>query len=253
MMAKTVGCSWQTVGCDRKIGLPFAAFALAGALVTGGCGERAEVTVQPSTSQGVSRSDDSSHADTTTTQVQAADAVQGLKEKIKFKTDDGKTAFSIKPQDDGAKLVDADEQEIARFNVDGNKLKIKDPNDVVLGYIVASDGRYKVKNAQQDVELWELQRQDDGDWKLKDGQETLIYKIKARDYGFEIEDAKDVSRFKAKLKDGKTSLRDASEKTVYSTHDTLPTIAVACLGCEAVDKLEIRSALLAFLTIRGGK
>ena len=95
-----------------------------------------------------------------------------------------------------------------------------------------------------------MQRQDDGDWKLKDGQENLIYKIKARDYGFEIEDAGEASLFKAKLKDGKTSLRDPTENTVFSTHDSLPAIAVACLGCEAIEKLEFRSTLLAFLTIR---
>lgn len=219
-------------------------------LPTVGCGQRTEQTLAIPTTQQSAAPPASASNDTASPSVAATEATIGLREKIKFKSDDGKTAFSIKPQDDGAKLVDADEMELARFNVDGNKLKIKAPDDEVMGYIVAADGQYKIKNAQQDVELWELQRQDDGDWKLKDGQETLIYKIKVRDYGFEIEDADEVSRFKVKLKDGKSSLRDASDKTVFSTHDSLPTIAVACLGCEAIEKIEFRSALLAFLTIR---
>ena len=45
--------------------------------------------------------------------------------KIKFKIGDGQTAFSWKPQADGAKLVDADEKEISRYNRDETKLKIK--------------------------------------------------------------------------------------------------------------------------------
>ena len=245
---------------SRQTWLPMLVASL---LLTIGCGQPAAdaiVTTQPDATQPdatqaetAARSPDAPSSTTASVEAPAAETSTGLRAKIKFKTDNGETAFSLKPQDDGAKLVDAAEKEIARFNLDGNKLKIKDPDDVVLGYVVASEGRFKIKNAQQDTELWELQRQDDGDWKLKDGQEQLICKIKARDYGFEIEDADQQSLFKVKLKDGKTSLRDGAEKTLFSTHDALPTIAVACLGFEAIDKLEFRSALLAFLTIRSGR
>ena len=177
----------------------------------------------------------------------------GLSGKIKFKTGNGDTVFSLKPQDDGAKLVDADEHELARFNLSGSKLKVKDPDDVILGYVIASAGKYKIENASQDVELWKLQRQDDGDWKLEDGQDHLIYKIKKREYGFEIEDATDNSLFKVKLKDGKTSLRDPSEQTVFSTKDQVPTIAVTCLGFETIDSLSLRAALMTMLIIDSGR
>ncbi len=177
----------------------------------------------------------------------------GLSAKIKFKKENGDTAFSIKPQDDGAKLVDADEQELARFNLSGSKLKVKDPDDTVLGYVIASAGRYKIEDANQEVELWKLQQQEDGDWKLEDGQDQLIYKIKKREYGFEIEDATDNSLFKAKLKEGKTSLRNASEQTVYSTKDQVPTIAVTCLGFEKIDSLPLRTALMTMLIFDDGR
>lgn len=187
---------------------------------------------------------------------QASSVSQGpqatrLTAKLKFKTGNGDEAFSIKPQDDGAKLIDSDDKELARFKLDGSKLKIKDADDVVLGYIVATDDHYKIKDAKQEVELWKLQRQQDGDWKLKNGQDELVYKIKPREYGFEILDPAEATVFKAKLKEGKTSLRDRSEKTVYSSHDKLPTVAMTCLGFEAIDGLPIRAALMTMLILDG--
>ena len=40
-----------------------------------------------------------------------------LPTKLKFKASDGKVAFSLGPEDDGAKLVDGEECEITRFNL----------------------------------------------------------------------------------------------------------------------------------------
>lgn len=106
-----------------------------------------------------------------------------LSGKLKYKTSDGDVAFSLKPEDDGAKLVDAEEREVARFNLSGAKLKIKGPDDEVLGYVIASNGKFKIEDADQENVLWKLQRQSDGDWKLEDGKDHLICKIKARGNG----------------------------------------------------------------------
>jgi hypothetical protein len=170
-------------------------------------------------------------------------------EKIKFKIGDGKTAFSWKPQADGAKLVDADEKEISRYNRDGTKLKIKGPDDVVLAYVVGSGDQYKVKSADQQKELWELQKQADGDWKLKDGSGKLIYMIKMRPYGFEVEDGNENSLAKIKLKDGKLSLRDPAEKTLYYTKDRATAIAMSCLAFEVVKSLPVRCGLMTMLLL----
>ena len=156
---------------------------------------------------------------TSATDQPVAKTASALSSKLSFKATDGNVAFSIKPKDDGAKLVDANEQEMARFNLSGTKLKIKGPDDTVLGYVIASDGKYKIEDADQKNELWKLQPQSDGDWKLEDGKDQLIYKIKVREYGFEIEDGAENSKYKIKLKDDKTSIRDASDKTVYYTKD----------------------------------
>ena len=176
-----------------------------------------------------------------------------LRAKLKFKDASGQTAFSIKPQSNGAKLVDGQERELGRFSLKGSKLKIKDANDTVLGYVNASAGKYKVKSADGKTDLWDLQRQSGGGWKLQDAQDQMVYRIKKRDYGFEIEDVANNSLFKVKLKSGKTSLRDSSEQTVYSTRDQVSAIAVTCLGLTAIDSLPLKAALLTMLANETGQ
>ncbi|MBM83490.1 MAG: hypothetical protein CMJ78_23270 [Planctomycetaceae bacterium] len=164
-------------------------------------------------------------------------------DKIKFKNDAGDTLYSLKPKDDGAKLVDADENELVRFNLDGKKLKIKDASDNILGWVITTEGKYKIEDAAQETELFKLQQQADGDWKLEDGQGQLIYKIKLRDYGFELEDPSETSLYKIKRKDDKTSIRNAADETVVSTKDEIVLIAMACLAFDAVDDLNLRAGL----------
>ncbi|MEP3478519.1 MAG: hypothetical protein ABJZ55_04670 [Fuerstiella sp.] len=176
-------------------------------------------------------------------------AVRGISSKIKFKGADGEVSFSVKPEGDGAKLVDSTEQEIARFTVDGNKLKVKDAADVVLGFVVVVDGHFKIKNAKQTVELFKLQSQADGDWKLENGGGDLIYKIKKRDYGFEIEDGNDNSVSKAKRKSGKTSLRNSAEETVLYTKDDISTLAFACMGLDSVKSQPLQAGLMTMVIL----
>ncbi len=171
--------------------------------------------------------------------------------KVKFKDGAGRTVFSFKKKEDGGKLVDASEKELARFNLNGDKLKVKDPQDIVLGYIVGAGDRFKVKDADQTITLFQLQKQTDGDWKLEDGKENLIYKIKKRDYGFEIEDVNDRSLAKIKVKRGKTSLRNAADQTRYATTDPVDPAAVACLGFDQMDNLPLCAAL--FLRVNQAK
>jgi len=173
--------------------------------------------------------------------------------KIKIKNGEGETVFSWKPEADGAKLVDAGENEICRYNLDGKKLKIKGPDEAVLAYVVVSGSQYKIKSADQQNDLWELQRQGDGDWKLKDGSDELIYMIKSRSYGFEIEDGKEKSLAKIKLKEGKLSLRDPAEKTLFYTKDQASAIAMSCVGFEAIKNLTVRCGLMTMLLLDNAK
>lgn len=170
-------------------------------------------------------------------------------DKIKFKADGGETAFSLKRADDGAKLVDGSEAELARYSLKENKLKIKAPDDSVTGYVIALDGYLKIENGDQTVELFKLQRQDDGDWKLERGDGTFLSRVKKRDYGFEIENEADESLGKIKLKDGKTSIRDAGDKTLLYTKDPVATMAVACLALDEIESQELRAGLMAMMIL----
>lgn len=173
-------------------------------------------------------------------------------ETLKFKNDGGTEAFSFKIETNGAKLIDANDKELARLTVDEKqKVKIKNVDDQVLGYVVAKDGRWKIENADQTQELYILRRQNDGDYKLEDGADKEIYRIKMREYGFEIESPTKESLYKVKVKDGKISLRDKSDKTVLYTKSQLTPIAIACFGFDVLTQ-EQQAALAYAVNLTGG-
>jgi hypothetical protein len=174
-------------------------------------------------------------------------------ESIKFKQEDGAEAFVLKFMADGAKLVDAKNQELARLNVDNQqKIKIKNAADQVLGYVVPEDDHWKLKNAEQSQELYVVRRQTDGDYKLETGSNQLVYRIKARDYGFEIETSQKQSLYKVKVKEGKISLRNANDQTILSTKSNLAPIAIAPFGFDNLSR-EQQVALAYALNQAGGQ
>ena len=177
---------------------------------------------------------------------------QSTLDKVKFKQGDTEL-FAIKHKDDGAKLVDASGAELARFKLDeAGKVKIKDAADVVLGYIVSQPGAWKVENSDQTQELYIFRRQDDGDYKLEDGADTQIYRIKVREYGYEIETPDKQSLYKVKQKDSKISLRDATDQTVLSTKDAVIPVAIAPFGFDVLTQ-EQQAALSFAVNATGGQ
>ena len=157
----------------------------------------------------------------------------GFTSKVKIK---GRDNFSIKPMDDGAKLVDGAEAELARYNIrEGLRVKIKDSGDKVLGQIKGDASKIHIEDAQGQ-RIFALQRQADGDYKLENASGELIYKIKKRDYGLKIEDASEAEVAKVKTKSGKTSLRNASDTTLLSTKGRISAMAMACLGFSELDQ-----------------
>lgn len=173
------------------------------------------------------RSESTGESESATNSVTPTTSSSGT--KIKFKDTDGEIAFSLKWKDDGAKLVDSGETKLARIKRKDNKVKVKAPDETVLAYITG-DGKHKIKNADQTETLFVFQAQEDGDYKFKTGDDTLVYKIKKRDYGFEIKDAEGKELYKVKVKGDKVSLRDSGDKTIYSTKHGASPVAMACLG-----------------------
>lgn len=178
---------------------------------------------------------------------------QAAGEAIKFKQADGSERFSLKFKPDGAKLVDGQDRELVRLTLDANqKIKIKDAEDSVLGYVVSQDGYWKLENAEQTEELYILRQQPDGDLKLEDGRDRALYRIKLRDYGYEIETPEKQSLYKVKAKEGKISLRDASDQTVLSTRSAILPAAVACFGFDELTP-EQQAALAYAVNLAGGE
>lgn len=173
-------------------------------------------------------------------------------ETIKFKQEGGAEVFALKPKSDGVKLVNGNDQEVARFNLDQDKLKIKNSADKTLGYVITKNGSWKVENPEQTKELYILRRQNDGDYKLEDGSNKEIYRIKKRDYGFEIETPTKQSLYKVKVKDSKISLRDTSDKTVLYTKSGLVPVAVTCFGFDVLSQ-EQKAALAYAVNLSGGQ
>ncbi len=172
-----------------------------------------------------------------------------LAEQIHLKDADGKRSFEIKPEPDGAKLVGPDDKEIARYNAKDHTLKIKDANDKVLGHIVRQEDHYKIENADRTKVLFKIAGKTGGDWSVEDGQQTRLYRIKKRDYGYEIESPAGDSLAKVKLKEGKLSLRDAKDTTIYSTKDHASQLGFACLALDKIPSEPLRFGLLIQLTL----
>jgi hypothetical protein len=215
----------------------FSSLLISGILFLSACGDRTT---------------DNKPAATPIAQTTSSTPANNNADKIEFKQANGAEVFAIKLKADGAKLVNANNQELGRFNLDEKqKLKIKDAGDRVLGFVVTESGYWKIENASQTQELYILRRQSDGDYKLEDGSDREIYRIKKRDYGFEIETPSKQSLYKVKVKDGKTSLRDASDKTVLYIKTELTPMAIACFGFDVLTQ-EQKAALAYMVNLAGG-
>ena len=187
------------------------------------------------------------------TQTQATPAVTSRSGKVELKSEGGKAAFSLKPESDGAKLVDENDRELARLTLDSReKVKIKDSGDRAIGYVITEAKAWKIKDASQNQELYVLQRQSDGDYKLKSSANQEIYRIKKREYGFEIETPAKQSLYKIKSKDGKISLKNPSGQTVLYVKSGLVPIAIACFGFDVLSR-EQKAALAYAVNLSGAQ
>ncbi len=206
------------------------------------CGEQQEA-VQPATHSPSSPADAppasrDAPADSATAADPAPRSVREavlLASTVKIKHGNGEAAWKLKPKDDGAKLVDGDEQELARYKVSpSGKIKISRSDDAALGAVEGRPGKWRLVDPA-DAKLFVLQRQDDGDWKVERGtEEVLLATLKRRDYGWKVVTAAEELLGKAKRKGEKTSLRDPAEETIYYTKDPLASVALAVLLVEDI-------------------
>ncbi|MCG6137786.1 MAG: hypothetical protein MET45_24650 [Nostoc sp. LLA-1] len=188
-------------------------------------------------------------SETTTTAI----AVTNSPEKIKFKTEFGADLFSLKQQTNEAKLVDGNEQELAKMREEEpGKLKIKNASDKVLGYVIREKGLWTIKNPEQTQSLYILKRHNAQKYTLEDTTKKEIYQIKTQNDRWEINTPQQNLLYQVRIRDGKTSLRNASANTVFSTKSEIAPIAFACFGLDILTR-EQQAALAYAVNLTGGQ
>lgn len=173
-------------------------------------------------------------------------------DKIKFKTAGGADLFALKPLPDGSKLVDAKEQEIARIKTDeSGRIKIKNAQEKVLGYVLKSQGSWTVENPDKKA-LYILKRNSNSNYQLEDSNQKQIYQIITNKKGLEIFTSDKKLIYQVTIKEGKISLRNTSGSTVFSTKSNISPIAFACFGLDVLTR-EQQAGLAYAVNLTGGE
>ncbi|CAM3409148.1 hypothetical protein G4177_00545 [Corallococcus sp. ZKHCc1 1396] len=162
--------------------------------------------------------------------------------KLKFKDGDDRERFSLKPKDDGAKLVDGEDRELARYKWKGGDLKVSGPDDTVLAYVTGGPDVFQVKDGAKGAVRYTLAREGAG-WKLTDAQGAVLNTVASEGGGASVRGASGAEELRVKVRDGKLSLRDPAGNTVLATKTPVSPEAAACLGFGSLD-LPVRMALL---------
>ncbi|MCF4969314.1 hypothetical protein [Nostoc sp. CMAA1605] len=172
-------------------------------------------------------------------------------EKIKFKTEGGADLFAIKQRPDGAKLVDGKDEELARIKTDDSgKIKVKNAQDKVLGYVINADGSWTIQDAEKKDKYF-LKRNSDNTYQLEDNTKKQLYQITTNKAGLEITTPDKKLVYQVRIKEGKISLRNASGGTVFSTKSNMSPIAFACFGLDSLTR-EQQAALAYAVNLTGG-
>lgn len=158
----------------------------------------------------------------------------------------GQPLYGIKWRDDGAELQNAQGQDTLRFKLDKDRLKIRTTTEEVLGYVTGGIDNLKVKDAAKAV-LFELKRQDDGDYKVVDGADVLLYKLKSKQGAVKVVDAGESVLYKAKLREAKVVLRTEDDKDLLTAKHSQSTLAASVLGLTKLTELQ-RQALFVRMT-----
>ncbi len=154
-----------------------------------------------------------------------------LDHSIKFDGPDSARVMSLVPRKEWVKLEGANGELLARFTLDGGRLRVEREPRELAGFIaLAGEGGrgLQILDARGGKLIYQLLREPDGDLKLEDGNRKLLYKMKLRDYGFKTVDAGGAVQSRVREKPGKVSLRDATGRTTLSTEDGIPPAAAAC-------------------------
>jgi hypothetical protein len=160
-----------------------------------------------------------------------------LRHDVGFEGADSTTAFELRPNATAIDVESATNQLLARLTLDGARLRVENGEGELRGFVVppATGSRsYHVIQADGSTQLFEFSREPDGDLNLKDAAGAYVYKIKLRDNGYKVEDMAGATETRIRAREGKISLRNASDETVLSTRDPFSAEAAAAISLEKV-------------------
>jgi hypothetical protein len=139
--------------------------------------------------------------------------------KVEFRRGEGVEVFSFKPSDESScKFNDQHDTELCKLSFSGNRLKAKSRDDEPLFELKPKDDKVMLKDPTGDVELFKFKLKGSTiDFYLPNDQR--VYRIKQAGDGWRLEDDADNTLFRAKVKDDRVVLRDASDRTVLYSKD----------------------------------
>jgi hypothetical protein len=156
-----------------------------------------------------------------------------LRDEIVFEAVDGQVVMRIAPKRGAVLVEDGLGAELLRLVLEADRIVILNPRRGRVGAVLppSSDGAgYRVLVGSEVV--FELKREPDGDFKMTDADQAVVYRVKLRDYGFKVVDREGEVRSRVRVRPTKTSLRDGSGRTYMMTRDALSAASAAVLSLE---------------------
>ena len=164
-------------------------------------------------------------------------------DKAKFA---GGEVFSIKPKDDGVKLVDGNEQELARYSLKEDlRVKAKSPDERVLAQVRGTSVEMRIEGPDKQS-LFELHREANGNYVLARSGGKPLSHLRQEGSDWVVESMstgtpKPVARVR---REGKMLLlEEAGGGTLLQTKSATSALGMACLGLSDLDLVQ-RVALL---------
>ena len=176
---------------------------------------------------------------------------QDLKETTAFYLGNGSPIFSYEQTDQQVQVLDDAGQVAATLIIESNqKLRIEDPNQQVIGYVMTRPDGWRLRQPDQTEELFVLTQRDDGNFRMRTGAGERIYRINARDYGYEVQSPEEVPLFRVR----DTALHNAQAvdepRVLYTEAD----FSTAALFSFALDQLSFeQQTALAYAIHRAGQ
>jgi hypothetical protein len=163
-----------------------------------------------------------------------------LDHDVEFDGPDGKRLWKLESDVGNVELEDAYSRDLHEFRPQRGGITFEDSAGRDLE-VQGADGGLLLRDRATGVLLYRLRPERDGDYRLEEGEGTVVYQMKRRDYGYKVLGAGE-RMFKVRRKPGKISIRDRTGATILSTRDSFPPLAASCF-CFDTLPIEMRAGL----------